>query len=175
MNSTPHQTSPDANNSSMTSNAHPPNQNYNLTYAGTNFSTHDLPNPDHSHLCIKINNKGNHPMEGCTMQHPFTRYILFDAGHDQLRQIQEGPSTYRANFPALLPGPICFTDASIAPNQGTSQQRAASLGVLITNTQPNETQTITIQGNIGKMSSVIMAEAVAMALAARITRALNLQ
>jgi len=108
-------------------------------------------------------------------QHPFTRYILFDAGHNQLRQIQEGPSTYRANFPALLPGPICFTDASIAPNQGTSQQRAASLGVLITNTQPNETQTITIQGNIGKMSSVIMAEAVAMALAARITRALNLQ
>ena len=53
--------------------------------------------------------------------------------------------------------------------------KSPSLGVLITNTQPNETQTITIQGNIGKMSSVIMAEAVAMALAARITRALNLQ
>ena len=100
-------------------------------------------------------------------QHPFTRYILFDAGHDQLRQIQEGPSTYRANFPALLPGPICFTDASIAPNQGTSQQRAASLSSNHQyTTKPNETQTITIQGNIGKMS---------MALAARITRALNLK
>jgi ribonuclease HI len=94
----------------------------------------------------------------------------------QQQFIQQGrPPDYRITIPALLPGPRCLTDASIATDQTTAPHRAAGLGVLIINTQTNQTQTITIQDSIDTVSSVIMAEAAAMALAARIARALGLK
>jgi hypothetical protein len=106
----------------MTSNVHPPNQNYNLTYAGTNFSTHELPNSRSLTLMHQDQQQGqpsNGRLHNGSTPSQGTSFSMQE--HDQLRQIQQGPSTYRVNFPALLPGPIYFTDASIAPNQGTSQ------------------------------------------------------
>lgn len=96
----------------------------------------------------------------------------------QQQLIQQGrPPDYKITIPALLPGPRCFTYASIATDQTTTSPHgaAAGLGVLIINPQTNRTQVITIQGSIDNVSSVIMAEAAAMALAARTARALALQ
>jgi hypothetical protein len=78
-------------------------------------------------------------------------------------------------IPALLPGPRCFTDASLAPHQTTTADKATGLGVFLINTQTNPAQTINIQGTIDKVPSVIMAEAAALALAARIASVINLQ
>jgi len=67
----------------------------------------------------------------------------------QQQPIQQGrPPDYKITIPALLPGPRCLTYASIATDQTTAPHRAAGLGVLIINTQTNQTQTITIQGSI---------------------------
>jgi hypothetical protein len=84
------------------------------------------------------------------------------------------PPLYRSMLPALLPGTRCYSDASIDPDQNSPSSRRANLGVFIINTQAHPAQSIYIQGMISNATSVLMAEAAALALAAMVASLLNL-
>jgi len=86
-------------------------------------------------------------------------------------QVQELPIT----IPALLPGSRYYVDASTAPDQHGGQPTAAALGIFVLNFQVQPTQIIYIQATLHQSSWVLMAEAAPLALASKITEAMNLQ
>ena len=138
------------------------------------MSTQDLDNPDHiqptqqesSQQQSQQSNEGlcnvSSPSQGMLVsmqeqvqqaqmqqRRPPANHSAKTTQKAQQQPIQQGrPPDYKITIPALLPGPRCLTDASIATDQTTAPHRAAGLGVLIINTQTNQTQTITIQGSI---------------------------
>ena len=75
----------------------------------------------------------------------------------------------------LLPGTRCYTDASTAPDSALQVPRKAGLGVFIVNNQPQTTATIYIKAVLNTSTSVLMAEAAALALAAEIACSLMLK
>jgi hypothetical protein len=79
------------------------------------------------------------------------------------------------HLPGLLQAVRCYTDASIAPDLLSLPPRAASIGLFIINTQVNPTQTIYIKAKMTRATSVLMAEAAAIALAAIVTDWQHLQ
>jgi ribonuclease HI len=79
------------------------------------------------------------------------------------------------HLPGLLPGVRCYTDASLTPDLQSLQPRLAGIGLFIINTQVQPTQTIYIKAKMMGATSVLMAEAAAIALAAIVTDRLNLQ
>jgi hypothetical protein len=80
---------------------------------------------------------------------------------------------YTIQVPALLPGVRCYVDASTAPDQPSLPPRKASLGILFVNTQVQPAQTIYIKAQVTGIHSVLMAEAAALALAARVNDSFN--
>jgi hypothetical protein len=64
---------------------------------------------------------------------------------------------------ALLPGTRCYSDASIDPDQNSPSSRRDDLGVFIINTQAHPAQSIYNQEMISNATSVLMAEAAALA------------
>lgn len=79
-------------------------------------------------------------------------------------------------LPALLPGSRCYTDASSLPDQiAPLVPKTAGLGVFLINMQVHPPQNIYIKAVITNSTSVIMAEAAAMALAAAVSERLQLQ
>jgi len=70
-------------------------------------------------------------------------------------------------LPTLLPGVKCYTDATLAPDNGTEQQRKAELGIFILN--PKRKEKFFIKAHLLRCGSVLMAEAAVLALAADIT------
>jgi ribonuclease HI len=81
---------------------------------------------------------------------------------------------YFVTTPALLPGPRCYIDASTAPDQPTKSIRPAGLGIFLVNVQVRPTQTIYIRAKLPACSSVLMAEAASLALAATAADRLSL-
>jgi hypothetical protein len=79
---------------------------------------------------------------------------------------------YAVQVPALL-GIRCFVDASTMPDQPNQPARQAGIGIFIVNTQVQPMQTIYIKAAMTQTHSVIMAEAIAMALAAKLMNVLN--
>jgi hypothetical protein len=80
---------------------------------------------------------------------------------------------YTIELPALLTGVRCYVDASTAPDLPTQPPRIAGLGILFVNTQVQPVQTIYIKAQVTGIHSVLMAEAAALALAARVNDSLN--
>lgn len=78
-------------------------------------------------------------------------------------------------LPPLIPGTRCYTDASIHPDSPLQVPRKAGLGVFFLNTCPGESGTIYIKALVQRCTSVLMAEAAALALAARTALALGIQ
>jgi len=76
-------------------------------------------------------------------------------------------------IPTLLPGTRCFVDAATSPDDGTNCLRSAGIGIFLFS--PSQKLSLYIQAQIQQISSVIMAEAAALTLAARISKQLNLQ
>jgi hypothetical protein len=91
-------------------------------------------------------------------------------------QLQQVPNinTYICHMPAILQGYTCYIDASTAPDQPHLPPRLAGLGIFITNLQEIPTQMTYIKAKMQASTSVIMAEAAALALAAAIMDRLNL-
>ena len=82
---------------------------------------------------------------------------------------------YLVRLPALLQGVRCYTDASTSPDLPSLTPRNAGIGLFIINTQIHPAQTIYIKAIMTATTSVLMAEAAAMALAAIVTICLGLQ
>jgi ribonuclease HI len=81
---------------------------------------------------------------------------------------------YRVTVPALLQGHMCYVDASTTPDQPNQQPSLAGLGVFILNLQEQPTQAMYIKAKLHACTSVIMAEAAALALASVIIDKLNI-
>jgi len=81
---------------------------------------------------------------------------------------------YTISTPALLQGIRCFIDASTSPDQPSLMLRQAGLGILIVNTEAPTTQTGYIKTRLTACSSVLMAEAAALALAVNVTHHMKL-
>lgn len=79
------------------------------------------------------------------------------------------------SFPVLLQGSRCYMDASTMPHQVSSLPRKAGIGVFIINTQVQPPQKIYIKAAMQHSTSVLMAEAAALALATAITAHMHLQ
>jgi hypothetical protein len=62
----------------------------------------------------------------------------------------------------------CYTDASITPDGPDTQPRVAGFGIVFANLQDSPGNKLYIKAIINNASSVIMAEAGALALAARV-------
>lgn len=92
-----------------------------------------------------------------------------------VRRPGSASTPFMAQLPALLEGVRCYSDASTAPDLPTLSPRPASIGLFIINTQVNPVQTIYIKARMIGTTSVLMAEAAAIALAAVVTQRLNLQ
>jgi len=75
--------------------------------------------------------------------------------------------------PQALQGFTCYVDASTEPDSLTHNIRPAGLGIVIVNTQVHPESRIHIKAVLDDTSSVIMAEAAAIALAAKILTALQ--
>jgi ribonuclease HI len=73
----------------------------------------------------------------------------------------------------MLQGSRCYVDASTPPDQ-QSILRQAGLGVFFVNTEAHLTQTIYIKVKLDACSSVLMAEAAALALAVQVALHMNL-
>jgi hypothetical protein len=76
--------------------------------------------------------------------------------------------------PALLQGTRCYVDASTQPDHLNPHSRMAGLGVFIIKTQEHPIQSIYIKAKLLTCSSVLMAEAASLALAASIIYRLNI-
>jgi hypothetical protein len=85
-----------------------------------------------------------------------------------------GRREYTITLPTLLSCPRCYTDASIIPDTIKQTTRKARLGVLIVNSQMQPIQNIYIQGSIDNSSSVLLAEAAALLLAASMADRIHL-
>ena len=71
---------------------------------------------------------------------------------------------YLVRFPGLLQGVKCYTDASTSPDLPSLTPRNAGIGLFIINTQIHPAKTIYIKAIMTATTSVLMAEAAAMAL-----------
>ena len=74
-------------------------------------------------------------------------------------------------FPILLPGVKCYTDASIIPDTVNSNPRKAGIGIFILD--PAHQSKFLIKAHINQITSVLMAEAASLALAASIISLLH--
>jgi putative N-acetylmannosamine-6-phosphate epimerase len=83
-------------------------------------------------------------------------------------------NSFMVHLPALLSGARCYTDASILPDAVSSLPRTAGIGIFIINMQVHPPEQIYIKATMSDSSSVIMAEATALALAAAVTERLNI-
>ncbi|XP_039780859.1 uncharacterized protein LOC120648186, partial [Panicum virgatum] len=81
------------------------------------------------------------------------------------------PPLYRIGTPILLQGPRCYTDAATAPDLSQDQDRRAGLGVFIV----YNCYTTYIKARMQHCSSVLMAEAAALLLAANAFSELQVQ
>lgn len=81
---------------------------------------------------------------------------------------------YTTHTPAMLQGIQCYADASTPPDQASMTNKLAGIGVFIVNTQVQPTQTVYIKAKLTNSSSVIMAEAAALALAAAVANSMDL-
>lgn len=82
---------------------------------------------------------------------------------------------HRVMLPMFLPGTRCYTDASTDPDQAQQLSRPTGLGVFIINTQQQLTISMYIKATMPSSTSVIMAEAAALALAASLISAMHMQ
>jgi hypothetical protein len=101
-------------------------------------------------------------------------------GHDQgmvpsTRRPSVGLSSNQrsCSLPSLLSGPRCYSDASTTPDNISSDARKAGLGIFFLD--PSHQITFYIKAQINQVTSVIMAEAAAMALVAWITSLLHIR
>lgn len=97
---------------------------------------------------------------------------------DSRRTEQNGRSpdlAYLVQTPLLLPGVTCYTDASTTPDSSSNTATDAGLGVLIINNHIRPAQNFYIEALFLGSTTVLMAEAAALALAAIIIQSLNLQ
>lgn len=72
-----------------------------------------------------------------------------------------------------IPGIRCYTDASIIADAPSQPLRTAGIGIMFVNSQVSPVNVTYIKAIVHKVSSVVMAEAGALAIAARIAASLN--
>jgi hypothetical protein len=77
--------------------------------------------------------------------------------------------------PVLPQGTICYSDASIVPDSVSSMPRPAGIGIFIVNMQVQPPLKLQVNATLSDASSVIMAEAAGLAIAANIAQLMNLQ
>lgn len=93
-----------------------------------------------------------------------------EEGQALLQSHQASLASSTDNFvcrlPNLIPGPRCYSDASLAPDSVNSAPRSAGLGIFLMD--PTQHLKCFIRARIDQVSYVLMAESAAMALAAKI-------
>jgi hypothetical protein len=99
----------------------------------------------------------------------------FDVGNNTTSLTQMNRSRNHLQDTYLLQGIRCYTNASTTHDNTSILPRNAGLGLFIINTQVQPAQTFYIKAKMTEATSVLMAEATAMALAAIITHRLNMQ
>jgi hypothetical protein len=82
---------------------------------------------------------------------------------------------YFLAHPTTLEGIRCYSDASITPDNFSTNHTTPGLGVFIVNTTFQPPQTIYIKATLHAAASVLMAEAAALALAAVVADKLGFQ
>lgn len=100
--------------------------------------------------------------------------------HDDGQQHQPddtilGPPLYRALLPVPFSGSSCYMDVATALDSTLQVPREAGLRVFIINNQSHPPVTIYIKGKLRGSTSVLMAEAAALALAARVVFTVGIQ
>lgn len=103
--------------------------------------------------------------------------LLHDQPHQQgmplLMQAQQ--NGHHVNAPHLLHGHRCYVDASTSPDQHSQIPRTARLGIFFLLMQEQATETIYIKAKLHACTSVLMAEAAALALASAIARKFQIE
>lgn len=82
---------------------------------------------------------------------------------------------YTVQIPGQLHGSRCYIDASTLPDPVSSLPRRARIGIFIINMQVHPPQQVYIKAAMSDSTSLLMAEAAALALAAIVTERLHLQ
>lgn len=85
------------------------------------------------------------------------------------------PGVLVLSNPQLLQGIICYVDASTTPDHPTAQPRNAGICITFFNPQVQPALNVHIKAQMTESTSVLMAEAAALALAASISQALHFQ
>lgn len=122
------------------------------------------------------NNGHNHDQMGQQTDFLFAGTTSQGSNHNEEQATNlPRPPHYRISLPATLPGTRCYTDASTTPDNNMQVERPAGLGIFMLTGRLNNTSTIYIKAKMRSCNTVIMAEAAALALAAQILRALDVQ
>lgn len=93
----------------------------------------------------------------------------------QSQAVRSLQDPYFVACPTSLDGIRCYSDASIPPDNLSTNNATAGLGVFIVNTNSQPQQSIYIKATLCTTSSVLMAEAAALAFAALVTNKLGFQ
>jgi len=116
--------------------------------------------------CLEKENKETNEMK---------RFISSFAGQHHQHQIRLGlPSNQtKYRYPSLLSGVRSYSDASTSLDSACSSTRKAGLGVFILD--PSRRCKLYVKAQLQQVSSVLMAEAASLTLAAQITSLLRLE
>lgn len=115
----------------------------------------------------------NHPWQVQQGRQPATTQHGLSGMNDLLPGNQlHMTNRYTTHTPAMLQDIQCYADASTPLDQASMTNRLAGIGVFIVNTQMQPTQTVYIKAKLTNSSSVIMAEAAALALAAAVANSI---
>jgi hypothetical protein len=146
-------------------------ENDNCVFVGTRDRNEDNDVPDNNHPTQRNTNAYIQGLD-FSFAGDTTNMRIPNADHIYSNQLMRlpGPPNYKVSLPALLPGTRCYCDASTSPDNHLQVSRFAGLGIFIVNTLP-----IFIKIKQKECSSVIMAEAAALAIGAHLLNALDVQ
>jgi ribonuclease HI len=88
--------------------------------------------------------------------------------------VQVQQQGFQVTTPVLMQGHQCFVDASTSPDQPNQVNRTAGLGIFFLIMQENQFSAMYIKAKLQACTSVLMAEAAALALASVIAQNLNI-
>jgi ribonuclease HI len=123
----------------------------------------------------------NHGLHGVSIKRQKSHAYVHLQAHSQIQVYgnhpgntsNAGSQVQQIQNPKDLQGIICYVDASTEPDSISHNIRPAGLGIVIVNTQMQPASKIHIKAILKDTSSVIMAEAAAISLAAKVLNALQ--
>lgn len=82
--------------------------------------------------------------------------------HSDQATLVPSSNNFICRLPSLIPGPRCYSDASLAPDSRSNAVRSVGLGIFSLN--PGQHMKCFIRARVHQVSSVLMAESAGLAL-----------